>query len=136
MNLAPLIPIIKEPDFLIFLLKPRLFCVLFRDPARARFSLRKRTAIILPCPLPHPPPSCSLKSISSITRTRPSHEIPFKIPSHNSLATTRQPQLIEKARQSKTSRTTTSNEVGTPDSNVDSNARTRTPGTRIQEQNT
>ncbi len=38
---CPLFPIIKGPNFILILLKVTFSCALFRDPTRARFSLRK-----------------------------------------------------------------------------------------------
>ncbi len=61
---CPLSPIIKEPNFIRFLLKVTFSCISFRDPTRARFSFHK-THGHCPCS------SRSLKSLSSITRTDP-----------------------------------------------------------------
>jgi len=87
----------------------------FRDPARACFSSRKRTAII-PTSYPrrharlkvypyllHRPPAQTLLQNTPATTRQP------QLASHNSPATTRQPQLasynLQETRQSKTFRT-------------------------------
>ena len=71
-SLKPLSPIIKRPDFLIFLLKPGLFYVSFHDPARACFSSRRRTAII---PTSYPRRHARLKVYPHLPH-RPSYKIP------------------------------------------------------------
>ncbi len=127
----PLISIIKRFKFLIFLLKPELYLKLFRDPARARFSLRKPHGHS-PCPstclkiYPQPP----AQTLPRNTLKTPATTRQPLLASHNSPATTRQPQLAERPLRGLRLPRPSSILLKLLKLTVPATPRTRTPGTR------